>query len=163
MGHLKLKTILVYSAVIVSVLALFQGINFIGITQLKAPSKMTGIYDLDLEDDSDCSPQKIQLNLEQSGVYFFGNINLNSSTDSEEKTTKNFIKINGKLKLPEDLLLSGTIKENSTCFNEQNKLVVAIKPVIQENEINGYLMVNEKQFNFKGKLQPETESTESKH
>lgn len=163
MSHLKLKTILVYSAVIASVLALFQGINFIGTTQLKAPSKMTGIYNLDLQDNSDCLPSQIKLNLEQSGVYFFGNINLNSVGDSEEKNAKNLLKINGKLKPQEDLLLTGTIKENSNCFNGQTKLVLAINPPMQENEINGYLMVNEKRFNFQGKLQPETSSLENQH
>lgn len=145
-----------YSAVISSVLALFQVVNFLGTTLLKAPPKMTGIYDIDLENESECLPQKMTLNLQQSGIYFFGQ--LNQDISNEEKTGKNSINFSGKLS-QEELLMSG----NTNCSNNQNKLVLAIKPQQQNQEINGYLKVNETPINFQGKLQQETNTPESKH
>lgn len=160
MSHLKLKSLLFYTAMISTVLALFQGINLYGTTQIKAPQKMTGIYDIDLVNNSQCFPKQMKLDLEQSGIYFFGNLNINPS--SEEILDKNMIKINGKLN-SQKLLLSGKFHQTSPCFNNQNKLILVIEPPVEKDEIKGYLMENENQVGFKGKLQSELSPSENKH
>lgn len=73
--HFNLKSLKLYGAMIGSVLVLFKAVTAYGETQLQAPQLVAGDYQIDLRSLPEClGTGNINLNLEQSGIYLFGNL-----------------------------------------------------------------------------------------
>jgi hypothetical protein len=76
MSHFNVKTLSFYGAAISSVLVLFKVVSAYGETNLTAAPKIGGIYQIvESQNLPDClADKKINLAIEQSGVYLFGNL-----------------------------------------------------------------------------------------
>jgi hypothetical protein len=80
MSHFSAKTLSFYGIAIGSVLLLFKTVSAYGETKLKAPSDIDGSYQfLQADNLPAClQDQQLKLNVEQSGVYLFGNLEVSS-------------------------------------------------------------------------------------
>jgi hypothetical protein len=76
MSHFNVKTLSFYGVAISSVLILFKAVSAYGETKLNAPPHIDGSYEfLQTENLPSClQDQQLKLNVEQSGVYLFGNL-----------------------------------------------------------------------------------------
>jgi hypothetical protein len=76
MSHFNVKTLSFYSIAIGSVLLLFKVVSTYGETKLNAAPNIDGSYQfLQAQDLPDClQGQQLKLNIEQSGIYLFGNL-----------------------------------------------------------------------------------------
>jgi hypothetical protein len=73
--HFNLKSLKLYGVMIGSVLVLFKAVTAYGETRLQAPPLVAGNYQIDLQSLPEClGTGNINLNLEQSGIYLFGNL-----------------------------------------------------------------------------------------
>ncbi len=73
--HFNLKSLQLYGAMIGSVLVLFKAVTAYGETRLQAPQLVAGNYQIELQSLPEClGTGNINLNLEQSGIYLFGNL-----------------------------------------------------------------------------------------
>lgn len=98
MSHFNAKTLSFYGVAISSVLLLFKTVSAYGETNLEAPPNINGTYQfIQTENLPDCLQEKqLNLNIEQSGIYLFGNISIQSKSDREI----------------EEIPLSGDFKDN---------------------------------------------------
>ncbi|PSB10259.1 hypothetical protein C7B62_10070 [Pleurocapsa sp. CCALA 161] len=80
MSHFKIKTLSFYVIAISSVLFLFKIVSTYGETRLNAAADINGSYQFaSAENLPDCLQGKqLNLNIEQSGVYLFGNLEVAS-------------------------------------------------------------------------------------
>jgi hypothetical protein len=78
MSHFSVKTLSFYGIAIGSVLLLFKTVSAYGETKLKAPPHIDGSYQFTQAENlpSCLQGQKLQLNVDQSGIYLFGNLAL---------------------------------------------------------------------------------------
>jgi hypothetical protein len=120
MSHFNLKSLSFYAIAISSVLVLFKIVSAYGETKLKAASNLGGSYQiLEKENFPDClQAKKITLNIEQSGIYLFGNLEIQSLSNQNQTLrglqagefnsadSHSQIPLNGKL-AREEILLSG--------------------------------------------------------
>jgi hypothetical protein len=105
MSHFSAKTLSFYGIAIGSVLLLFKTVSAYGETKLKAPSDIDGSYQfLQAENLPDClQDQQLKLNVEQSGVYLFGNLAVQPKS-SQGKIVE--IPFNGNFK-DKQIIMSG--------------------------------------------------------
>jgi hypothetical protein len=82
MSHFSAKTLSFYGIAIGSVLLLFKTVSAYGETKLKAPPHIDGSYQfLQTENLPAClQDQELKLNVDQSGVYLFGNLAVQSQS-----------------------------------------------------------------------------------
>ncbi|MCU0533119.1 MAG: hypothetical protein MUD14_04385 [Hydrococcus sp. Prado102] len=155
--HFNLKSLKLYGIMIGSVLVLFKAVTAYGETRLRAPLLVAGNYQIDLQSLPEClGTGNINLNLEQSGIYLFGNllikeqkivldgkfhdgrIFLSGQTNqiaeceiSEEPNAKRDIQIEGRT---QDRKFLGEIKWNSSPQGIQFTGTLEEKPVQSELE-----------------------------
>lgn len=81
MSHFSVKTLSFYGIAISSVLLLFKTVSTYGETKLNAPLNINGSYQfLQAQNLPTClQDRRLNLNVEQSGVYLFGNLEVASS------------------------------------------------------------------------------------
>ncbi|BAZ46728.1 hypothetical protein NIES4102_37680 [Chondrocystis sp. NIES-4102] len=85
MSHFNAKTLSFYAIAIGSVLLLFRTVSVYGETKLKAPINIDGSYQFIEADLPSClQDQQLQLNIEQSGIYLFGNITTNAKSPAQQ-------------------------------------------------------------------------------
>ncbi len=105
MSHFNAKTLSFYGIAIGSVLLLFKTVSAYGETKLKAPPNIDGSYQfLQAENLPTClQDQQLKLNVEQSGVYLFGNLAIQPKSGQ-----KNVVEIpfNGNFK-DNQIIMSG--------------------------------------------------------
>jgi hypothetical protein len=89
MSHFNAKTLSFYGIAISSVLILFKTVSAYGETKLNAPPHIDGNYQfLQTENLPNClQDRQLTLNIEQSGVYLFGDLTVASKNKSEQKNT----------------------------------------------------------------------------
>ena len=85
MSHFSVKTLSFYGIAIGSVLLLFNRVSAYGETKLNAPPNINGNYQFfSTENLPDCLQEKqLNLNIEQSGIYLFGNLAVQSKSGQE--------------------------------------------------------------------------------
>lgn len=105
MSHFNAKTLSFYGVAIGSVLLLFKTVSAYGETKLKAPPNIDGSYQfLQAENLPTClQNQQLKLNVEQSGVYLFGNLAIQSQSGQENVVE---IPFNGSFK-DNQIIMSG--------------------------------------------------------
>jgi hypothetical protein len=105
MSHFNAKTLSFYGVAIGSVLLLFKTVSAYGETKLKAPPNIDGSYQfLQTENLPNClQDQQLKLNVEQSGVYLFGNLAVQPKSGEEQAVE---IPFNGNFK-DNQLIMSG--------------------------------------------------------
>jgi hypothetical protein len=134
MSHFNAKTLSFYGIAISSVLILFKGVSAYGETKLKAPPHIDGSYEfLQTENLPLClQEQQLKLNVEQSGVYLFGNLAVQPKSDKEKAVE---IPFNGNFK-DNQIIMSGkgnvascdsTVQLTIQGKHEQENLVGKIK------------------------------------
>ncbi|MGL5078695.1 MAG: hypothetical protein ACRDBG_23090 [Waterburya sp.] len=105
MSHFNAKTLSFYGVAIGSVLLLFKTVSAYGETKLKAPPNIDGSYQfLQAENLPTClQNQQLKLNVEQSGVYLFGNLAIQPQSGQENVVE---IPFNGNFK-DNQIIMSG--------------------------------------------------------
>ena len=90
MSHFNVKTLSFYGVAISSVLLLFKVVSAYGETKLTAPQNVDGSYQfLQTENLPDClQGQQLKLNVEQSGVYLFGNLEVASPEVDDDRAVQ---------------------------------------------------------------------------
>ncbi|NJO95371.1 MAG: hypothetical protein HC775_04445 [Hyellaceae cyanobacterium CSU_1_1] len=90
MSHFNVKTLSFYGVAIGSVLLLFKVVSAYGETKLKAPQNIDGSYQfVQTENLPDClQGQQLKLNVEQSGVYLFGNLEVASPGVDDDRAVQ---------------------------------------------------------------------------
>ncbi|MEN9520855.1 MAG: hypothetical protein RLZZ381_3443 [Cyanobacteriota bacterium] len=109
MSHFNVKTLSFYGVAISSVLLLFKVVSTYGQTKLNAAADINGSYQLASVDNlPDClQGKKLNLNIEQSGIYLFGQL----VVQQEDASAK-------AMEIP----LSGDFKDNQVIMSGQGKL-----------------------------------------
>jgi hypothetical protein len=124
MSHFNPKTLSFYGIAIGSVLILFKTVSAYGETKLKAPLDIDGSYQfLQTENLPSClQAQQLKLNVEQSGIYLFGNLAVQPKSGKQ-----NLVKIplSGNFK-DNKLVMSG--KGNVPSCDDQIQLTILGKP-----------------------------------
>jgi hypothetical protein len=106
MSHFNVKTLSFYGAAISSVLVLFKVVSAYGETNLTAAPKIGGVYQIvESQNLPDClADKKINLAIEQSGVYLFGN--LAEQSEEVQKNDKAEFPLSGDFK-NQKIVMSG--------------------------------------------------------
>lgn len=120
------KFMVFYLVTILAVLIIFKLVNIYGNSKIKAPLRITGSYTLEAVNLPDClNNNQLTLNIEQSGIYLFGNLSLSNmkySLPINGEFRDNKINITSHLKNipacnsinPNILLIVGELMANST-------------------------------------------------
>ena len=141
MANHKLNHLTFYGIAISSVLVLFKFVSTYGETQLKAPVNVNGVYELQSDSLGNClAGQPLELDIEQSGVYLFGHLALNSD------------------KAPKKIPLSGDLEGNQVVMKGDLESVcpdvkepdLILKGEITDKTIVGNLEAQALQGNFSG-------------
>jgi hypothetical protein len=106
MSHFNVKTLSFYGVAISSVLVLFKVVSAYGETNLTAAPKIGGVYQIvESQNLPDClADKKINLAIEQSGVYLFGN--LAEQSEEVQKNDKAEFPLSGDFK-NQKIVMSG--------------------------------------------------------
>jgi hypothetical protein len=105
MSHFNAKTLSFYGIAIGSVLLLFNRVSAYGETKLNAPPNIDGSYQfLQTENLPKClQEQQLKLNIEQSGIYLFGNLSIQPKSNQGNAVE---IPFNGNFK-SDRIIMSG--------------------------------------------------------
>lgn len=150
--HFNLKSLTFYGVMIGSVLVLFNAITTYGENYLKTPPSVAGNYRINSQALPECLGSKtLNLNIEQSGIYLFGNLSTNAQK----------ITLDGKLN-DEQVLLSGKADRIAQCQIPNSNNGIEIKGRAQQKTFIGAIRwnANPQEINFTGTL--ETLPTQSK-
>ncbi|ACK67779.1 conserved hypothetical protein [Rippkaea orientalis PCC 8801] len=133
MSHFNTKSLIFYGTMIGSVLIFFKVVSAYGETQLKAPTKMGGTYPIVAKTLPQClSSDQVQLTINQSGIYLFGQLTLSSANSPEAKAT--IIPLDG-LMHKNHFSLSGHFKIAQNCPElAGQKLVIEGEKLIKEGQ-----------------------------
>jgi hypothetical protein len=106
MSHFNLKTLSFYGVAIGSVLVLFKVVSTYGEKNLIAASEIGGLYQIvENQNLPDClADQKLNLTIEQSGVYLFGNL-ADQAVAADDKSRPTF-PLSGNFK-NEEIVMAG--------------------------------------------------------
>jgi hypothetical protein len=151
MANHRLNHLAFYGIAISSVLVLFKFVSAYGEAQLKAPVNVNGVYELQSDGLGNClAGQPLELDIEQSGVYLFGHLALNS-----DKAPKK-IPLSGDLE-GNKVVMKGNLE--SICPDAKDPDVI-LKGEITDKTIVGNLEAQALQGNFSGtqKILPEKET-----
>jgi hypothetical protein len=120
MSHFSVKSLTFYGVAISSVLILFKVVSAYGESNLTAAPKIGGLYPIiESQKLPDClADQKLNLTVEQSGVYLFGNLAVQSKS-SEKNTTE--VPLSGDFK-NQEIIMSG--KGNLANCNSELQLTI---------------------------------------
>jgi hypothetical protein len=153
--HFNLKSLTFYGVMIGSVLVLFKGITTYGENYLKAPPSVAGNYRINAQTLPEClGSGNLDLNIEQSGIYLFGNLSAN-----EQKIVLDG-KING-----EQLSLFGKADRIAQCQIPNPNKGIEIKGRTQEKTFLGEIRWNDnpQEINFTGTLEASPTQSEPEH
>lgn len=119
MSHFNLKTLSFYAVAISSVLFLFKVVSTYGETKLNAAADINGNYQFaSAENLPNCLQGKqLNLNIEQSGVYLFGNLKVASSGVSPGVYDDRAVQTQAKPKSVVKIPLSGDFKDNQVIMS----------------------------------------------
>jgi hypothetical protein len=131
MSHFSLKSLSFYGVAISSVLILFKVVSTYGENNLAAASQIGGLYQIvESQNLPDClAQQKLNLTVEQSGRYLFGN--LTSLSAAADKKADAF-RLSGDFKDPE-IILSG----KGNLANCNPGLALAIQGRVENGGLTG--------------------------
>jgi hypothetical protein len=159
MSHFDKKSLSFYGIAISSVLLLFKVVSTYGENKLHAAPNINGQYELvDSQNLPDClQEKKLTLNIEQSGIYLFGNLTVAGLAD-KQKTIE--IPLSGDFKEPE-IIVSG--KGNIDGCN--SPLQLAIQGQKQNNTLVGKIQetASGTESLFTANYQPQAKSESSKN
>jgi hypothetical protein len=158
MSHFNAKTLSFYGIAIGSVLLLFKVVSTYGETRLNAAADINGIYQFaSAENLPDCLQEKqLNLNIEQSGVYLFGNLAVQAQAKPESVVE---VPLSGSFQ-DNQIVMSGT----GNVANCDSELQLAIQGKRENNNLVGQIQDNlaKTKGAFVAKYQkPESESAES--
>jgi hypothetical protein len=175
MSHFNIKTLSFYAVAISSVLVLFKVVSTYGETKLNAAADIDGSYQFaSAENLPDCLQGKqLNLNIEQSGVYLFGNLEVASSGESpgvdDDRAVQPKSSQGKEMKIP----FNGNFKDNQIIMSGKGNLANCdseVQLTVQGQNKNGNLVgqindnVAKTEGAFVAKLQksklPSAESTE---
>ncbi len=105
MSHFSAKSLTFYGVAISSVLVLFKVVSAYGETNLTAAPEIGGLYPIvESQNLPDClAAQKLNLTVEQSGIYLFGNLAVQSKSS---ETNKIEVPLSGDFK-NQEIIMSG--------------------------------------------------------
>jgi hypothetical protein len=147
-----------------SVLILFKIVTAYGESQIKAPNKISGSYQLEIQNSPNClDSNNLILQIEQSGIYLFGQLILGSDSVQQSKHPKaaenpvNKINLNGQFK-ENKILLTGDSNHFLNCLNESNNpsKPLLIQSIANEKILSGKITWNAIETNFKAYLKTPT-------
>jgi hypothetical protein len=156
MNHFNRKSLMFYGVAIGSVLVLFKAVSAYGETNLKAPQLIAGNYRLDIQGAPEClGSGTIDLNIEQSGIYLFGNLSVNEQQ----------IVLDGKID-GDRISLSGQSDRLAQCQTQDNSSNgIEIEGQAGERTFSGKINWNfaPEELNFTGTLEEATDRSEPEH
>nr|WP_166482618.1 hypothetical protein [Scytonema sp. UIC 10036] len=116
MHHFNLKSLVFYGTAIGSVLLLFKVVTAYGESNLKPPPTLNSRYRLVLNDNLQICKQldPIVLNIQQSGIYLNGSVELASLNTKMSAANKTTSSLTGKLN-HQQLSLSGKVPRTVLC------------------------------------------------
>lgn len=145
MNHFNLKSLTFYGIAIGSVLLLFKTVSAYGESKLKAPPSINNHYRIALQEAiPNCDkPEKLILNLQQSGIYLNASFLTVNNADESPKSDTSHNYLSGIFS-NQELNLSGKLDRSMLCkmTNSKNDYVHSVKMQMQ--------LVN--QGNFIGQL-----------
>lgn len=170
MSHFNLKSLAFYGIAISSVVVLFKVVTAYGNTNLKAPPAMGGFYEINTSNLPQCLPgDSLLLNIQQSGVYLFADLEQNASNIKDVSVNKSRPSLNGRLS-NQQFSLNGKIAEGDKCNNSRkigkDKLMTVVKI---QGVVNGEIISGKISFNstpardFTATRQPVTEESGKEH
>jgi hypothetical protein len=133
MSHFSLKSLSFYGVAITTVLGLFKIVTAYGETNIKATAKIDGSYEIvENKNLPDClQDQKLNLIIEQSGIYLFGHLSLQPKSNQSHTIA---IPLSGNFK-KEEIVLSGTAKLD----NCNSQLQLTIQAHKEKNNLIGQI------------------------
>lgn len=159
MSHFNAKTLSFYGIAIGSVLLLFKTVSAYGETKLKAPPNIDGSYQfLQAENLPAClQDQQLTLNVEQSGVYLFGNLAI--APPGEKSSVHSDPAVQAKSGKPSEesvieIPFNGSFKDNQITMSGKGKVAncdSGVQLTIQGQHQDG---------NFVGQLKDDLAKTE---
>jgi hypothetical protein len=127
MSHFNLKSLAFYGVAIGSVLVLFKTVTAYGESNLKAPNKIGGVYRLESQNLPAClrsavgsatQSKDLVVNIEQSGIYLFGDLSSKSETETEteekNESDRLHVPLEGRLE-KSGLSVSGKLNKLNSC------------------------------------------------
>lgn len=117
MSHFNAKTLSFYGIAISSVLLLFKIVSTYGETKLKAAPNINGTYELaKAENLPQClQNRQLVLNIEQSGIYLFGNL-----ASQPESNPESIVEIPLKGDFKKNQIIMSSKSKLSSCETEIN-------------------------------------------
>jgi hypothetical protein len=108
MSHFNKKSLIFYAVAIGSVITLFSIVTAYGEANLKTAKSVAGTYRLQIKPQSGCStPPKLDLTLEQSGVYVTATLR-----SEAQSASKNQAALSGRWRSPRlDLIGQGSLPD----------------------------------------------------
>jgi hypothetical protein len=156
--HFNLKSLTFYGVMISSVLVLFQAISAYGENHLKAPQSIAGNYRIDVQSSPEClGSGNLSLNIEQSGIFLFGNLSVNEQQ----------IILDGKIDNGQ-ISLSGQTDRIAQCQpleNSNSNNGMAIEGQVQDKTFSGAIQWNfdPQKLNFTGILEESPTQSQPEH
>jgi hypothetical protein len=147
MSHFSAKTLSFYGIAIGSVLLLFKTVSAYGETKLNAPPHIDGSYQfLQTENLPTCLQDKqLKLEVEQSGVYLFGNLEVAPSHAVQPKSA-----LGELVEIP----FSGNFQDNQIIMSGTGKVANCNSPVQLT------VMGKQEQENLVGQIKDDVATTE---
>lgn len=147
MSHFNLKSLAFYGVAIGSVLVLFKGVTAYGESNLKAPNKIGGVYRLEAQNLPEClQSQDLVVNIEQSGIYLFGDFSDKSETETEEKGKGDRLHVPLEGRFNESgLSISGKLNKLNSCqqlSSANDKDAFAITGKVEDKIFSGKIAWN---------------------
>lgn len=142
MSHFSAKSLTFYGVAITSVLALFKVVSAYGESNLSAAPEVGGVYQITQSQNlPDClTEQKLNLTIEQSGIYLFGSLAVPSkSTDKDQME----VPLSGDFK-EQQIIMSG----KGNLANCDSELQLTIEGQREKDNLIG--KINESSTNSEG-------------
>jgi hypothetical protein len=156
MSHFSAKTLSFYGIAISSVLLLFKTVSAYGETKLNAPPHIDGSYQfLQTDNLPAClQDQQLKLNVEQSGVYLFGNLEVSSPGNILGVYNNRAVQPKSNQGEVVEIPFSGNFKDNQIIMSGKGKIANCDSPV--QLTVQG----KQEQENLVGQIKDDVAKTE---
>lgn len=150
MDHFNPSHLKFYGIAIFSVGLLFTVVTAYGESNLKAPPKVSGLYEIDPKNLSDCLKSKpLQLTIQQSGLHVSGSLQSKSDRSEKKSTSEKSQTLKGRWQ-DGKFSIAGAVTDVEGCDRTQ---LLTITATLSGQKLEGNLAFSNNTSAFTAQLQ----------